>query len=66
MHERSPGRSALITARQIGLFCIPQLTDAGCLEADHNAASCVTRLENGACGARDLKDAAGPALDAVE
>jgi hypothetical protein len=28
--------------------------------------SCVTGFENGACGARELKNPAGPALVAVE
>jgi hypothetical protein len=37
MHVRSPGTvSALIMAHQIDLFCVPQLADTGCLEADHN------------------------------
>jgi hypothetical protein len=27
--------SALIMAHQIDLFCVPQLADNGCLEADH-------------------------------
>jgi hypothetical protein len=36
MHVRSPvgGVSALIMAHQIDLFCVPQLADTACLEAD--------------------------------
>jgi hypothetical protein len=29
--------------RQIDLFCVPQLTDAGCLEAHHNGGSRASR-----------------------
>jgi hypothetical protein len=38
--------SALIMAHQIDLFCVPQLADTGCLEADHNGGS--------ACGYQEL------------
>ena len=39
-HARTPSRDCvrtLVMAYQIDLFCIPQLADAGCLEADQAA-----------------------------
>jgi hypothetical protein len=35
-HARPPEASAPVMAHQIHLFCMPQLADAGCLEADQN------------------------------
>lgn len=36
MWSRSEAGSALIMVHQIDQFCVPQLADTECLEADHN------------------------------